>query len=169
MVAPASGAPSDLDLAWVRFAVTAEYVSADYYRQARRTGFFRGDEARTLERCTAAQNAHYAGFRKALIDNGQAPIEAADLEVEFPDGAFDTRGGAVSLGRRIEALCLHAYLGAVTTIGDEAIRKLFAQTSASEAQQLAYLTGLVAPVVTDPFPPVHGLPTAADELARYLP
>ena len=87
----------------------------------------------------------------------------------FPDGAFETRAGTVSLGRRIGGLMLHAYLGAVTTIRDEHVRRLCAQVSASEAEQLAYVTGLAGRAITDPFPPVHGLETAADQLASYLP
>lgn len=167
--APAAAAPSEVDLAWVRFGVAAEYVSADYYRRARRTGLFSGDESRALERATAAQLAHHRRFRQTLIDNGQAPIEDDDLEVVFPDGAFETRAATVSLGRRIGGLMLHAYLGAVTTIREEPVRRLCAQVSASEAEQLAYVTGLAGRVITDPFPPVHGLETAADQLASYLP
>ncbi|MEZ0285799.1 MAG: ferritin-like domain-containing protein, partial [Thermoleophilia bacterium] len=92
-----------------------------------------------------------------------------DLEVQFPAGAFETRPGAVSLGRRVEGLLLHAYLGAVTTIADQAIRRLFAQVAASEADQLAFLAGLAGPPIGDPFPSVHGLPTASEGLAVYLP
>jgi Ferritin-like domain len=166
---PAAAAPSEQDLAWLRFAVTLEFVSREYYRRARRTGIFRGDEARALERATGAEVAHMNRFRTALTDAGESAIDLADLEVVFPDGAFTTRAAAASLGRRIEALSLHAYLGAVTAIRDEAVRRLFAQVSASESAQLTYLTGLVAPVLGDPFPSVHGLPTAAEELAAYLP
>lgn len=166
---PAAAAVSEQDLAWLRFAVTVEFVSAEYYRRARRTGFFRGAEARAMERAAAAQLAHMRRFRQALTDAGETPIDPADLEVVFPARAFATRANAVSLGRRVAALAVHAYLGAVTTIEDQAIRSLFAQVSAGEAMQLTFLTGLVAPVVTDPFPSVHGLATAAEELAAYLP
>jgi hypothetical protein len=169
LASTAAAVPNEQDLAWLRFAVTLEFASREYYRRARRTGFFRGDEHRALERATGAEVAHMNGFRTALTDAGEAPIDLADLEVVFPEGAFTTRAGAVSLGRRIEALSLHAYLGAVTTIRDEATRRLFAQASASESAQLTYLTSLVAPVLTDPFPSVHGLPTAAEALAAYLP
>ena len=168
-VMPAAAAASEQDLAWLRFAVTAEYASAAYYRQARRTGFFTGRDLRALERANAAQVAHKEAFRAALTDQGEASIEDADLEVEFPAGAFETRPGAVSLGRRVEGLLLHAYLGAVTTIADQAIRRLFAQVAASEADQLAFLAGLAGPPIGDPFPSVHGLPTAAEGLAVYLP
>ena len=169
LAAPASGAPSEEDLAWVRFGVTVEFVIAEYYRQARRTGFFSTDERRTLERATAAELAHLQRFRQTLIDAKEAPIDAADLEVEFPEGAFTTRASTVSLGRRVTGLAVHAYLGAVTTVSDGAFRRVLGQVLASSAEQLAYLTGLAGPVITDPLPSVHGLGTAADELARYLP
>lgn len=166
---PAVGAISEQDLAWLRFGVTVEFVSAEYYKQARRTGFFSNDERRTLERATAAQNAHVKTFRQTLTDAKEVPIDLADLEVEFPDGAFDTRAGTLSLGRRLGGNAVSAYLGAVTTTTDSAFRRVLGQVLASNAEQLAYLTGLAGPVVTDPFPSVHGLGTAAEELARYLP
>lgn len=169
LAATAAAKPRDEDLAWVRFATTCEYVCAEFYRQARGSGRFRGREARTLERGTAAELAHLAAFKKLLIDNGEAPIEDADLEVVFPLGAFETKPGVISLGRRLFATSLHAYLGALTTSRDESVRRLFAQVAASEAEQLAWFTGLAGRVVTDPFPSVHGIDTAAGELARYLP
>jgi hypothetical protein len=169
MAGPAAGAASEQDLAWLRFAVTAEFVSVAYYRQARAAGHFRGRDLRALEHATAAQVQHRRAFRTALSDQREPVIDDADLEVEFPDGAFDTEGDTLRLGRRIEGLLLHAYLGAVTTIADQAIRRLFAQVSASEADQLSFLTGLGGPPIGDPFPSVHGIETAAEALAAYLP
>jgi hypothetical protein len=169
LVATAAAKPRDEDLAWVRFATTCEYVCAEFYRQARGSTQFRGCEARTLERGTAAELAHLRALKLLLTDNGEVPIEDADLEVVFPLGAFETRPGVVSLGRRLFALSVHAYLGALTTSRDESVRRLFAQVAASEAEQLAWLTGLAGRTVTDPFPSVHGIDTAAEALAGYLP
>jgi hypothetical protein len=169
LAAPALGAPSEQDLAWVRFGITVEVASAAYYRQARGTGFFSNHERRTLERATAAQHAHVKALRQTLIDAREAPIDPADLEVAFPDGSFDSRARTLSLGRRLGGNAVHAYLGAVTTVSDSAFRRVLGQVLASSAEQLAYLTGLAGPVITDPFPSVHGLGTAAEELARYLP
>jgi hypothetical protein len=169
MAGAAAGAASEQDLAWLRFAITAEFASVAFYRQARAAGHFAGSELRALERATAAQVAHRTAFRTALTDLGEPAIDDADLELTFPDGAFETRPGTLRLGRRIEGLLLHAYLGAVTTIVDQAIQRRFAQVSASEADQLSFLAGLAGPPVGDPFPSVHGLETAAEALAVYLP
>jgi Ferritin-like domain len=165
----AAGAASEQDLAWLRFAIAAEFVSVAYYRQARAAGHFAGRELRALQRATAAQVAHRRAFRTALTEQGEPAIDDADLELELPEVAFETRPATVRLGRRIEGLLTHAYLGAVTTIADQAIRRLFAQASASEADQLSFLTGLAGPPVGDAFPSVHGLETAAEALAVYLP
>lgn len=167
--APAAGAPSEQDLAWVRFAITAEAVSVAYYARARTVGGWTGDEARALERATAAQVAHRNAFRAMLLALGEAAIDPDDIEVRLPDAPFASRAAAVTLGRRIEALLLHAYLGALTTVGDPGVRRLVAQTAASESAQLTYLTGLQGRVLTDPFPSVHGIATAAEALATYLP
>jgi len=169
LAAPASAAPGEQDLAWVRFAITAEAVSVAYYARARTVGGWSGDERRALERATAAQVAHRNAFRKALVDLNEPVIDPADIEVQLPDSGFASRTAAIRLGRRIEALLLHGYLGALTTIADSGVRRLFAQAAASESAQLTWLTGLQGRVLTDPFPSVHGIGTAAEALAEYLP
>ena len=169
LAARASAAEAEQDLAWLRFGVALEFVSAAYYVRARRSGLFTRAETRVLERATAAENAHKRAFREALQAAGEAPIDDADLEVAFPPGSFDGRGPAIALGRSIESMSERAYLGALVEISSTAIRLTVAPVAAAEAEQLAYLTGLSGPPLTDPFPSVHGLATAAEELARYLP
>lgn len=169
LAAPAAAAPTEQDLAWVRFAITAEAVSVAYYARARTVGGWSGGERRTLERATAAQVAHRNAFRAALVDLKEPVIDPADIEIELPDPGFASRSAAITLGRRIGSLIVHGYLGALTTIGDPGVRRLFAQVTASDATQLAWLTGLQGRVLTDPFPSVHGIGTAADALAEYLP
>ena len=161
LAGPAAAAPTEQDLAWVRFAITAEAVSVAYYARARTVGGWSGDERRALERCTATQVAHRNAFRKALVDLKEAALDPADLEVELPDAAFASRTAAITLGRRIEGLLLHGYLGALATITHAGVRRLFAQTAASESAQLTWLSVLQGRVLTDPFPSVHGIETAA--------
>lgn len=169
LAATASAAPREEDLAWLRFAIAAEFVAAEFNRRARRGGTFRGGELRTLERQTAATLAHRRRFTEALQAAGQTPIEDADLEVSFPTGAFASRRSTVTLGRRITGMLVPAYLGAAVTAEDADIRRLFAQVSASKAQALAFLAGLDGTAPVTAFPSVHGLDTASDELARFLP
>ncbi len=165
----ASAAPGERDLAWLRFGVTVEYVSAEYYRRARGAVAWSDSERRALERATAAEVAHRNAFRAKLIALNESAIEPEDIEIELPDAAFASRTATITLGRRLESLSQSAYLGAVAGIADADLRRLFAQVLASEAQQLAYLTGLGGRVLTDPFPPVHGIETASERLATWLP
>ena len=169
LAAPAAAAPSEQDLAWVRFAITAEAVAVTFSARARTVGGWSGDERRTLERATAAHVAHRNAFRTALLDLNEPVIDPEDIEVELPAAGFASRTTAITLGRRIESILLHGYLGALATIADPAVRRLFAQVTASEAAQHTWLTGLQGPVLTDPFPSVHGIATAAAALAEFLP
>jgi hypothetical protein len=169
LASPAAAAPSEQDLAWVRFGITAEAVAVAFYARARTAGGWSGDERRTLERATAAQVAHRNAFRTTLVDLNEPVIDPEDVEVELPDAGFASRAAAITLGRRIESVLLHGYLGALATIADPAIRRLFAQVAASEAAQHTWLTSLQGPVLTDPFPSVHGIATAAAALAEFLP
>ncbi|MGD9573157.1 MAG: ferritin-like domain-containing protein [Thermoleophilia bacterium] len=165
----ASAAPGERDLAWLRFGITVEYVSAAYYLRARRAGGWTDRERRALERATAAEVAHRNAFRAKLLALGEPAIEPEDIEIELPDAAFASRTATITLGRRLESLTQSAYLGAVSGIADPDLRRLFAQVCAAEAQQLAYLTGLGGRALTDPFPPVHGIETASEALATWLP
>lgn len=169
LAATASAAEAELDLAWLRFGVALEFVSAAYYVRARRSGLFARAETRVLERATAAEHVHRAAFRDALQAAGETPIDDADLEVDLPARAFEDRSRAIALGRRLEALSVHAYLGAVVEVQNARYRGLFGPVVASEALQLGYLAGLAGAAPSDPLPSVHGLATAAEELARYLP
>lgn len=169
MAAPASAAPSEQDLVWVRFAITSEFVLAELYREARRSGVFTGPDAAALQRGSAAALAHYRMLREALMGAGQTPIDVEDLEVTFPADAFSTRADAVRLGRRLTALAMHAYLGAVATVHDPALRPLFGQVAASAAEQRAFFLGPGKLIIGDPFPSVHGIDTASADLARFLP
>ena len=169
LAAPAAAAPTEQDLAWVRFAITAEAVSVAFYARARTVGGWSGtSDARWSARRpprwpTATRSARPSFNLKEPV------IDPADIEIELPDDGFTSRAAAITLGRRIESLLLHGYLGALATIADPAVRRLFAQVAASESAQLTWLTGLQGPVLTDPFPSVHGIATAADALAEYLP
>lgn len=169
LAAAAGAAPGEEDLAWVHFAVAAEYVSIDVTRATRRSGLFAGRELRTLERATAAHNAHRRRFTEALLASGASPIEDADLEVTYPAGAFSTRRAALTVGRRVARLTLNAYLGAAATIDDADLRRLFAQAAAAEAEQFGLLSAFAGQVPADPFPSVHGLETASEALAAFLP
>lgn len=170
LAATASAAEAEFDLAWLRFGVALEFVSAAYYVRARRSGLFTRTETRVLERATAAEHVHRAAFRDALLAAGETPIDDEDLEVDLPATAFSDRSRAIALGRRLKALSVHAYLGALVEVQSSRYRAVFGPVGASEALQLGFLAGLAgAAVLADPLPPVHGLPTAAEELARYLP
>ena len=165
---PAAG-PSANAPTWGGVAMTTAAVSAADPARARKLGGGSGDERRTLERATAAQVAHRNAFRTTLVDLKEPVIDPADIEIELPASGFTSRSAAITLGRRIESLLVHGYLGALTTINDSAIRRLFAQVTASDTAQLTWLAGLQGRVVTEPFPSVHGIGTAADALAEYLP
>ena len=95
LAAPAAAAPTEQDLAWVRFAITAEAVSVAYYARARTVGGWTTDERRTLERATAAQVVHRNAFRTALVDLKEPVIDPADIEIELPDDGFTSRAAAI--------------------------------------------------------------------------
>jgi hypothetical protein len=165
----ARAADSDEDLAWVRLGVSLEFLKTVFYKRALRSGFFAPGEARSLARGGAADQAHLDGFVETLISQGRTSIDGNDLEIDFPDKAFDNRANIAALGSRLAVLGVRSYLGASAGVASPTLRILFAQVAANEGEQLAFFQGVRGPAIGSAFPYGYDIARAADELAVYLP
>ena len=131
---PAAAAPTEQDLAWVRFAVTAEFVSAAYYAPGARLGPLHGRRAARAGAGERRPGAHFNTFRTTLEGLGSRRSTRPTSRSSCPADAFEHAVRALSLGPADRRALLHAYLGALTTVADSAIRRLFAQVAASDAE-----------------------------------
>lgn len=143
---PAAGrafaaAVPDGDLAYARLLVALELLSLDFYSRALRSGRF--GSGLELRRARAAERAHYDAVAAVLVDAGQTPATAQDLDFSYPRGSFDSRAAVVRLGVRLESLSLGAYLGAVRALTTPAFRNHAARAAASEAQHLSVFSAAV--------------------------
>jgi hypothetical protein len=163
-----AGTPPDGDLAYARVFVASELLALDFYRQAIGSRQFRGEELRNLWLARADEREHYRSAAKILIDAGQLPATAGDIDFIYPRGSFASRRAIAQLGTRLEALFLAAYLGAVGGYQTEALKELAARAAASEAQHLSVFGGEVGGRrVGRAFPRPLPIDKVSDILDRY--
>lgn len=101
------------DLGLVNYALTLEYLEADFYEQVTSSGLFKGREQRLLTQILANERAHVAALESTAKDLGRP--------AERPQGNF---GAVLGGGRRrvlttaadLENLGAAAYLGAAREI-----------------------------------------------------
>jgi hypothetical protein len=159
-------APVGDDEGYLQFGVLAERTSLAFYRRARamkRT--WHAPERARLTQAIGQKVAHVQRLNAVL--GADAPA-ASDFAVALPRQAFATRGGALTLGRRLEGLLTGVYVGAVAFTADPATRLLLGRLLANDAQQHAALRVLAGMPAAAGLPDPVDLDTAGAELDRFL-
>jgi hypothetical protein len=161
----ASAAVPDGDLAYARLFVALELLSLDFYARA-----IAADDHSQLElrRARAAERRHYDLAGAVLIDAGQTPATAQDIDFSYPRGSFASRAAIARLGVRLESLSLGAYLGAVRSLQTPLYREHAARAAASEAQHLSIFAGAVGGRrLGPPLPAALSIDRVSDALDAY--
>ena len=161
----ASAAVPDGDLAYARLLVALELLTLDFYTQAIRAG---GSSDLELRRARAAERRHYDAAAAILVEAGQVPATAQDIDFSYPRGSFGSRSAIAKLGLRLESLSLGAYLGAVGSFATPLYRELASRAAASEAQHLSVFAAAVGGRrLGPPLPPALPLARVSDVLDGY--
>src|SRR5579885_2121734 len=124
----ADAGPSDSDLANARLLVAVELLLLDFYGRLPKTG------AHT--RAAFNEQEHLAALSRILLDAGQTPATAADIDFSYPSRSFATAAHAAELGWTLEHLALGAYLGAIDSTQSQIYRLVFARIAVNEAEHL---------------------------------
>jgi hypothetical protein len=135
LASPARAAVSEGDLAHARLLVALELLLLDFYSRAIRSG--RSASRLELGRARAAERRHYDAVGAILVDAGQVPATAQDIDFSYPRGSFSSYARIGRLGVRLESLAVGAYLGAVRSLETALYRSHAARIAASEAQHLS--------------------------------
>jgi hypothetical protein len=165
--AAALAAP-DGDLAAVRLLIGAELLAIDFQQQALASGKLRARSTATVKRMHADEQAHYQGLANLLLQSGQTPATADDINFGYPKRTFATESSILKLAAELEELQLGAYIGANGSIQTPELRTAIGQISANEAQHVAALAALAGkPIIGKPFGPALDADAVTTVLDTY--
>jgi rubrerythrin len=135
---PARGTSRAQDVEIVNYALTLEYLEAQLYDRAVRSGFFAGEELALLKRFRAHERQHIDVLTAAAGKLGGTPVEE-------PDGDFiaEDRIGLLKLIQRLENLGAAAYLGQAHRIDDDEILAAVLSIHSVEARHAVALNTIL--------------------------
>jgi hypothetical protein len=159
----AAAEPVD-DVAIAKLAATAELLAVDFYGMGIASGLFKADVLSYMTASRKNEQDHYDALAEVL--GMEAP---KDLTFTYPDGTFDSAARIAMTGAALEEAFVGAYMGAVTALSDNGLKKVAAQIGANEAQHLTTLRSLAAGGTLMPNPSLPKVLTAAEATAAVQP
>jgi rubrerythrin len=152
------------DVAIAKLAATAELLAVDFYGMGIASGLFEDDVLAYMTASQKNEQDHYDALAKVL--GMEAP---KDLTFTYPAGTFDSAKSIATTGAALEEAFVGAYMGAVTALTDNGLKKVAAQIGANEAQHLTTLKSLAAGGTLVPNPSLPKVLTAAEATAAVTP
>jgi rubrerythrin len=137
-VSTTGASPVD-DVAIATLAATAELLAIDFYGMSIASGVFTGDQLGYLTAARKNEQDHYDALAKVL--GTHAPT---GLTFVYPDGTFASAKSIATTGTALETAFVGAYMGAISALKDNGLKKVAAQIGANEAQHLTTLKSLGA-------------------------
>jgi len=147
------------DLEILNYALTLEYLEADFYTRGVEGGALSG---RTLELVTPIRDheqAHVAAVKQTVSDMGGQPVDKP--EFTYPDGTFTDRTKFLKTASVFEELGVTAYHGQVPRVDDPEILKAAAAIAGVESRHAAILADLIG---GNPFPSAFEKSMSMDEV-----
>ncbi len=135
------------DLEILNYALTLEYLEAEFYTRGVKSGILKG---RTLELVTPIRDheqEHVKAVTQTVKDLGGKP--ATKPGFQFPAGTFTSRTKFLSTASAFEELGVTAYHGQVPRIEDPDILKAAASIAGVESRHAAIVADLLG---GNPFP-----------------
>lgn len=130
------------DLGIVNYALTLEYLEADFYAQVAKTNLFKGDDLEMLKTFGANEAVHVQaleGTAKMLGTPAKKP------KTEFP---LDDAMSVLELAATVENLGAAAYLGQAANIQSEEVLAAALSIHTVEARHAAVLNTLLGDPIT---------------------
>ncbi|MBJ7598691.1 MAG: twin-arginine translocation pathway signal [Candidatus Nephthysia bennettiae] len=136
----AAAAAGDLDV--LNFALTLEYLEADFYAQGNAAGIFTEQKTKDLFALIGSdEQAHVQALTDTITKLGGQPV--AKPTVKYPDGTFKEVKTFVTTSKTFEEVGVGAYLGQAGAITDPTILQAAAGIFGVECRHAA-LVGKLA-------------------------
>lgn len=148
--ATAQDGGGDLEIA--NFALTLEYLEAEFYQLALDAGVLSEPALSTVAAVGDHENQHVEALIGLITEAGGTPVEKP--EFTFPSDAFTSEASILALASTFEPVGVGAYLGAGVLIQDPAVLAAAGSISAVEGQHVVAFNGLlgVVPPSNEAFP-----------------
>ena len=160
-----SAQAEDSDLEILNYALTLEYLEADFYNRGVDSGVLSGRELALVKPIRDHEDAHVAALTSTIEDLGGDPV--ASPKFKYPGGTFDDKAKFLETASVFEELGVSAYHGQVTLIKDPALLGAAAAIAGVESRHAAVLADLTG---GNPFPaPVEATATMKEVLKAATP
>ena len=153
------------DLGIVNYALTLEYLEAQFYSDVAKSGLFKGDDLALIEAIGQAEEEHVAALTATAKDLGGTPAEAP--KAEFP---LDDAKSVLDLAATVENLGAAAYLGAAAMIESPDVLAAALSIHSVEGRHAAVLNVLIGaePTPDGAFAQGADMQTVLDEVQPFL-
>ncbi|MGI8774653.1 MAG: ferritin-like domain-containing protein [Actinomycetota bacterium] len=153
----------DLDI--LNYALTLEYLEADFYAQGVDAGVLSGRELALVTPIRDHEAAHVTALTSTINDLGGTPVKSPKFK--YPEGTFTKKAAFLETASVFEELGVTAYHGQVTLIKNVDILAAAAAIAGVESRHAAILADLTG---GDPFPaPVEETATMKQVLKAAKP
>lgn len=151
------------DIGILNFALTLEYLEADFYARGVRCGILHGREQELVEPIGDHEKQHVAAITATIKDLGGTPV--AKPKFDYPFLTFRSSLFFLRQARKFEELGVHAYHGQVTLINSTDVLAAAASIAGVESRHAAILDKLTW---HDPFPRPIEKPESKQEVLRQV-
>jgi hypothetical protein len=160
-----SAQAEDSDLEILNYALTLEYLEADFYNRGVDGGVVSGRELALVTPIRDHEDAHVAALTSTINDLGGTPVKSPKFK--YPEGTFTDKATFLETASVFEELGVTAYHGQVTLIKNVDILAAAAAIAGVESRHAAILADLTG---GDPFPaPVEDTATMKQVLKAATP
>ena len=148
----AAAAPAGGDIEIANFALTLEYLEAEFYTIAVDTGLLSGEALAAVTMLRDTELAHVDALIGLITENGGTPV--AKPTFTFPDDAFSSQASILNLASTFEPVGVGAYLGAATMIQAAPVLAAAGSIAGVEGEHVVTVNNLlgVVPPANMPFP-----------------
>jgi hypothetical protein len=134
------------------FALTLEYLEAEFYGLALDAGVLSGDALAVVENLFDHESQHVDAIIGLLEGAGATPV--AKPEFVFPDSAFASQAAVLETAATLEPVGVGAYLGAAPLISSPDILAAAGSIAGVEGEHVVAVNNLISglPAAVEAFP-----------------